>query len=61
MFRFDHSKARPATTYLLDLAEQGVIDWESLARDCLGWMSEADVAEMAQRLDYIFEEEDEDA
>lgn len=61
MFRFDHRQSRPVTSELLDLAEQGVIDWESLARDCLGWMSEADVAEMAQRLDYVTEEEDEDA
>jgi len=46
---------------LLDLAEQGVIDWESLARDALGWMSEADVAEFARRNDYITEEcEDQD-
>lgn len=61
MFRFDHSRARPATTHLLDLAEQGVIDWETLARDCLGWMSEHAVAEMAQRLDYIRDDGDEDA
>ena len=60
MFRFDHSQARPATTYLLDLAEQGVIDWETLARDCLGWMSEYDVAEFARRNDYIRDDEDED-
>jgi len=60
MFRFDHSRARPATTHLLDLAEQGVIDWETLARDCLGWMSEYDVAEMTSRLDYVPDDEDED-
>lgn len=59
MITFDHNKSRPATTHLLDLAEQGVIDWETLARDCLGWMSEADVAEFARRNDYITEEEDE--
>jgi hypothetical protein len=44
------------------LAEQGVIDWETLARDALGWMSEAEVAEFARRNDYINdEEESEDA
>jgi hypothetical protein len=60
---FSHRQSRPVTSELLDLAEQGVIDWETLARDCLGWMSEHDVAEMAQRLDYVSteEEEDEDA
>lgn len=54
-------QSRRATVALLDLAEQGVIDWESLARDALGWMSEADVAEFARRNDYITEEcEDQD-
>ena len=46
MFRFDHRRARPVTSELIDLAEQGVIDWETLARDCLGWMSEHDVADL---------------
>lgn len=59
MFRFDHRSARPVTSELIDLAEGGMIDWETLARDCLGWMSEHDVAQMAQRLDYVTEEEQE--
>ena len=53
MFTFSHRVSRPVTSELLDLAEQGVIDWESLARDALGWMSEAEVAEFARRNDYI--------
>jgi hypothetical protein len=60
MFRFDHRQSRPVTSELLDLAEQGVIDWESLARDALGWMSEADVAEFAKRNDYITEQDEDD-
>jgi hypothetical protein len=60
MFRFDHRQSRPVTTELLDLAEQGVIDWESLARDALGWMSEAEVAEFAKRNDYITEQDEDD-
>lgn len=59
MFNFSHRVSRPVTSELLDLAEQGVIDWETLARDALGWMSEAEVAEFAQRNDYIQETEDE--
>jgi hypothetical protein len=59
MFRFDHRQSRPVTSELLDLAEQGVIDWESLARDALGWMSEDEVAEFARRNDYILENDDE--
>jgi len=58
----DSYRSRRVTCELLDLAEQGVIDWETLARDALGWMSEAEVAEFARRNDYINdEEESEDA
>ena len=59
MFTFNHRVSRPVTSELLDLAEQGAIDWETLARDALGWMSEAEVAEFARRNDYIQENEDE--
>ena len=45
---FNHRKSRPVTTEVLDLAEQGVISWESLARDCLSWMSESELAEFAK-------------
>lgn len=58
MFRFSHKQSRPVTSELLDMAEQGLIDWESLARDALGWMSESDVAEFARRNDYLVEGED---
>jgi len=57
----DAHRSRKVTCELLDLAEQGVIDWETLARDALGWMSEDDVAEFARRNDYITgSDEDED-
>jgi hypothetical protein len=49
----DARRSRRVTCELLDLAEQGVISWETLARDALGWMSEAEVAEFAQRNDYL--------
>jgi hypothetical protein len=57
--RQDSYRSRKVTCELLDLAEQGVIDWETLARDALGWMSEAEVAEFARRNDYIQDTEDE--
>jgi hypothetical protein len=60
MFRFDHRQSRPVTSELLDMAEQGLIDWETLARDALGWMSEADVAEFARSNDYITNSKEED-
>jgi hypothetical protein len=60
MFRFSHRQSRPVTSELLDMAEQGLIDWERLARDALGWMSESDVAEFARRNDYLMEGEDDE-
>jgi hypothetical protein len=38
---------------VLDLAEQGLTDWESIARDALNWMSEAEVAEFAHACGYL--------
>jgi len=61
MFNFDQRVSRPVTNEVLDLAEQGVIDWESLARDALGWMSEADVEQFAQHNGYIVDDEDDEA
>lgn len=52
MFTFSHSKSRPVTCKVLDLAEQGVIDWESLARDALNYMSESEVADFASSNGY---------
>lgn len=49
----DARRSRKYTTALLDMAEQGLIDWETLARDALGWMSEAEVEEFARRNDYL--------
>lgn len=60
MFTFSHRQSRPVTSEVLDLAEQGVIDWETLARDALGWMSEAEVAEFARRNDYINDSEEDE-
>ena len=58
MFTFSNRVSRPVTSELLDLAEEGVINWETLARDALGWMSEAEVAEFARRNDYLQDTEE---
>jgi len=58
MMKFDQRVSRKVTAEVLDLAEQGVIDWESLARDCLAWMSEDEVAQFAQHNGYIVDDED---
>ena len=60
MWGFDHRLSRPVTSELLDLAEQGVLTWEQLARDALGWMSEAEVQKFAQANDYLQEQEHEE-
>lgn len=56
----DSYRSRKMTCTLIEMAENGLIDWESLARDALGWMSEADVAEFARRNDYITDDEDDE-
>lgn len=58
----DMRKSRKVTSQLLDWAEEGVLTWEQLACDALGWLSEDEVAEMARRLDYFegFQEEDDE-
>lgn len=38
---------REYTNKLVGMAEDGLITWESLAHACLGYMSEADVEDMA--------------
>lgn len=42
------NESRRVTRQVLELAEETVIDWESLARNCLAWMSEAEVREFAR-------------
>ena len=49
----DSRRARRATNRLIDMAEEGIVDWETLARDLLGWMSEAGVAEFARHNHYF--------
>lgn len=38
---------------LLDLAEEGAINWEGIARECLQRMSEGDVQKMAEEMDWL--------
>jgi hypothetical protein len=52
-YGFDHAKARPVTAQLLDAAELGVLSWEHLARDALGWMTEQEVKEFAEANDLL--------
>jgi len=50
-------QAREKTNKLLAAAEEGYMDWESLASECLNWMSEHEVSQMYdQQFDWIDEE-----
>lgn len=48
--------ARQYTNKLIGLAEDGVLTWEQLARECLSYMSEADAEDVYSML---IDEEDE--
>ena len=52
--------ARPITSELIDMAESGMVDWETLARDMLNWVSEQEVHQMAESNGYILYEEDDE-
>lgn len=52
---------RVATCKVIDLAENEVLSWEDLARECLERMSEDEVADMGHELGWLDDdEEDED-
>ena len=51
--------SREATCQLIDMCEDGILSWEALARECLQYMSEDDVQDMAESNDWIEDEDDE--
>lgn len=51
---------REATNKLIELAEDGIINWEAITRAALQYMSEDEVADMAQCNEFIEEDEDEE-
>ena len=54
------NEARQATRRVIELAEEGVLVWEQIARDCMNYMSEYDVRDMAEGNGYFegFQEEE---
>lgn len=54
------STARQATNEIIELAEEGIISWETLAMACLSYMSEDEVREMGEGEGFLFEEDDDD-
>ena len=51
---------RRTTNRLIELAEDGVISWEDLARTALNWLSEDDVTHMARVNEFLPDADDED-
>ena len=53
--------SRTYTNKLFELAENGVISWESIAVSALRYMSEADVQDMAECEGFVEVDEEEEA
>jgi hypothetical protein len=52
--------SRKATNELIELCEAGILDWETVARECLSYMSESAVEDMGYCAGFIEEEEEEE-
>ena len=52
--------ARSATCELIEMAENGLLSWDTIARECLQYMSEDEVRDMAESNDWIDPEDDEE-
>jgi len=48
---------RSITNKIIELAENGSLDWETIARECLQEMSEDDVADMANTCEWLDDED----
>ena len=51
--------AREYTGKVIDLCENMVLDWETVARECMARMSEDEVEDMAVECEWCEPEEDE--
>ena len=51
--------SRKITNKLLELLEDGALSWETVARECLSYMSEYDVADMDNVARFIDDDDDE--
>jgi hypothetical protein len=58
MGKVNMSDVRKVTNQLYDLVDEGVLDWETIARACLSYMSEHDVADMAH-YNYLIDDDSE--
>jgi hypothetical protein len=51
--------AREATNELIEMVHAGAISWETIARECLQYMSEDEVRDMAESNDWIGSDDEE--
>ena len=51
---------REYTNKIIEMAEEGIIDWEDIARAALNWMSEDDVRDMAYDNMFLDDEDEYD-
>ena len=55
---FSYANARPNETALINYFEEIGVNWEDIAKSLLGWMSDDEVREWAEREGYdIFDDE----
>ena len=51
--------SREYTNKIIELCEQGMLDWEDVARECMQYMSEDQVEDMATSNEWV-DDDDED-
>jgi len=51
---------RQATDKILEMVEEGILDKDTVIMSCLKYMSEDDVADMAQLNEFFINEEEDD-
>ena len=55
-----YTRMRPATSRLIDMMDEGVIDARAVADMALSWLSESSVAEMMLANDLVEDEEEDE-
>ena len=54
------SDVRQATNRVLEMVEEGILDKDTVIMSCLKYMSEDDVADMAQMNEFFYDDEESD-
>lgn len=54
------AKTREATTKLLTMVEEGLLDPLVVLKECLNYMSESEVSDMCDKADYFYDENEEE-